>query len=1101
MSSNKFGYILVFLILALASASINVNAKGDKNNKKNILKTTDQIANTYIDINNISTLISNIGFGDYNTNSSLEGTVYPKGSGKTCIFESGFVWGAYVTGDSVPHVGGSTYSSGLQPGPIMADGQPASDPSSDNYRVFRVRPDIYPGGPDIDLTGDAANEGTTPSALRAQYEKDWNEWPAAGTSNDLGAPFTDKNGDGKYEPAIDVPGVPGSDQTVYWVANDENKNKSDALYGTDPSGIEIHGTFWAYAQTGALGNMYFKKYTLINKGYQKYTMDSMFVSWWADVDNGDASNDFVGNDTTLSLTYCYNADAVDNVYSPLPPPVVGADFFQGPIVQGTTSDSAIFNGMVVHGKKNLPMTAAYYFINGDPILVDPTLGGDPQGSVQFYRLMNGLLPLSGEPFVDPITGQPSKFVLTGDPVTHTGWIDGVQFPKGDRRQGMASGPFTMAPGDTQEVVVAEMVAGAITGVDRLSAIGLLKFYDQTAQSAYNNFFNLPTPPKAPQVKVATLDKKIVLNWGGDISAVAATENPVLKGYKFEGYNIYQLPNRAATIADAKRIATYDVADGVLKINDDYFDASSGVVANHVVEFGTDNGVQRFITISTDAFNSGNPLVDGIKYYFAVTAYSYNPDAVPHALENPISIIGGANGIIPQSPDPGVRYSYSAGDTIQSVHTGKSDGQAFALVVDPTVLTGDQYKVTFDSTGGTTTWSLTDVTKNQVVLSKQTNLSGDGNYQITNGMMVKVTGPSTPGMKDWDVPSGTRHFTWAGGAGDFGFEGFEGAIGWAAPSTLFGDGIEPVPASAISNTLLKLAQVSDTASFNPSFPANDENMSFGYRYGRHFANPAAQPQFAPYIVNTAGGYSYQDFNKDVPLSAWNVDNPASPQRLAVGFMENNEAGGLVDGKYWPPFYANASNTDGSGPREWLWIFQAPYNETPNTAYEVESTGNDLPIMWFCTMARRNTDPWSPDATGEDQFMILANHVNSVNDAFTFTATAPTSSDSVAKSDVQHINVFPNPYYGVNSQEINKYARFVTFNHLPDKAKIRIFNLAGILVKVIDHDGTQFERWDLTNQSGFPVGSGLYIAYIDMPSLGTTKILKLAIIQEQQFLDRF
>jgi hypothetical protein len=35
----------------------------------------------------------------------------------------------------------------------------------------------------------------------------------------------------------------------------------------------------------------------------------------------------------------------------------------------------------------------------------------------------------------------------------------------------------------------------------------------------------------------------------------------------------------------------------------------------------------------------------------------------------------------------------------------------------------------------------------------------------------------------------------------------------------------------------------------------------------------------------------------------------------------------------------------------------------------------------------------------------------------------------------------------------------------------------------------------------VGSGLYVAHIEMPAVGATKILKVAIIQEQQILDRF
>ncbi len=61
---------------------------------------------------------------------------------------------------------------------------------------------------------------------------------------------------------------------------------------------------------------------------------------------------------------------------------------------------------------------------------------------------------------------------------------------------------------------------------------------------------------------------------------------------------------------------------------------------------------------------------------------------------------------------------------------------------------------------------------------------------------------------------------------------------------------------------------------------------------------------------------------------------------------------------------------------------------------------------------------------------------------------------------------------------------------------------MLVRTIDkQDEGQFARWDLANENGLPVASGLYIAYIELPELGTTKILKLAIIQEQQILDRF
>jgi len=79
-------------------------------------------------------------------------------------------------------------------------------------------------------------------------------------------------------------------------------------------------------------------------------------------------------------------------------------------------------------------------------------------------------------------------------------------------------------------------------------------------------------------------------------------------------------------------------------------------------------------------------------------------------------------------------------------------------------------------------------------------------------------------------------------------------------------------------------------------------------------------------------------------------------------------------------------------------------------------------------------------------------------------------------------------------------------LPAYAKVRIVNLAGVLVRTLEKsDPTQFLRWDLQNDSGLPVASGIYIAYIELKDAkGTdlgTKTVKFAIIQEQQFLRNF
>jgi len=110
-------------------------------------------------------------------------------------------------------------------------------------------------------------------------------------------------------------------------------------------------------------------------------------------------------------------------------------------------------------------------------------------------------------------------------------------------------------------------------------------------------------------------------------------------------------------------------------------------------------------------------------------------------------------------------------------------------------------------------------------------------------------------------------------------------------------------------------------------------------------------------------------------------------------------------------------------------------------------------------------------------------------------------AAAKAEVNKVNVFPNPYYAVNNSERRREARYVTFSHLPEKATIRIFNLAGTLVTTLEKNSTQqFLEWDLTNHKGLPVASGIYLVHIDMGDLGV-KILKSAIIMEQQFLDNF
>jgi hypothetical protein len=1076
--NKRYFNLSLLLVLVICFALPLLGAGKSSGSNRSVQKVTGSPAYTYMDISNFSTVFRNDGISDIDNQQLNSGFIFPRGSGKTCVFQSGFLWGGKIN-DSIK-VGGTTYNTGLQPGKILSPGV-AEDPDLAKNRIYRVRPDYKTAS----LASEAANEGTSVDAIYSQFDADWQNWPAAD-----GAPYTDVNSNGHYDPDVDIPGVPGADMTIWFVANDLNSTNTQHLYGSTPMGMELQATIWAYAQQGALGNMLFRKYLLINKGLS--TVDSMYVSMWSDIDDGNATDDYAGCDTTLSLAYAYNANAVDAVYDPLPPPAVGFDFFQGPVVNGSESDTAIFRGVKVGGKRNLPMTAFYYFARGDANVTDPTLQ-DYQGSLQFYNFLRGRVGKTGAPFADPNTGQITTFPLAGDPQSRTGWVDGQVLPAGDRRLGMSSGPISMAPGDTQEVVVAEIAAGAIAGVDRISAIGLLKFYDQQAQLAYNNFFNLPTPPPSPKASIAELERSIVLNWGSDTTAFNSTESFNSKGYAFQGYNVYQLPSASATIDQAKRLVTYDISDGTGKIKDFYFDPGTGEVLVTVKQFGNDTGIKRFFEITEDVLGGGGPLIDGKRYYFAVTGYNYNPskDAVPNNLESPLSIIT----VVPHSNNPGVRYGANALDTVAGVtHTvvgnnSMSEGIVTPIVVDPTKLTGHVYHVTFDTTGGTIGWNLIDSTANKQLINHSTNQSGDQTYLVVDGMQVRVEGPP-PGMKDWSIPAGTREWTWSNADG-FGLEGFNGAIGMGYNNWFSSSSTTP---TQLHNVLLKFAAV-DSATGALIDPA-DTLASFGYRYLRHATSPAAKPEFLPYIVNPSAGYAYQDYKKGVPFAAYDIE---TNRRLMVGHLETNDATGLVDGRYYPPSSNAPDPNTGGGAREFFFIFDVPYSTTPDPALQDDILDVTMPIMWFGTPNRRGEQYFHAG----DEFEILANHPNNFPDVFRFVAPSVTRSNDLAKQDVQSINVFPNPYYAANSQELNKYQHFITFSHLPTVATIRIFNLAGILVRTLAKTdaSTQYQRWDLNNENQLPVASGLYIAYIDMPELGTTKILKFTVIQKQQILDRF
>jgi hypothetical protein len=119
------------------------------------------------------------------------------------------------------------------------------------------------------------------------------------------------------------------------------------------------------------------------------------------------------------------------------------------------------------------------------------------------------------------------------------------------------------------------------------------------------------------------------------------------------------------------------------------------------------------------------------------------------------------------------------------------------------------------------------------------------------------------------------------------------------------------------------------------------------------------------------------------------------------------------------------------------------------------------------------------------------VNMNNPMYAFsTADLKVSTDDnlSAVQALDLINVVPNPYYAYSAYETNQFDNRVKFTNLPEKCEIKIYTVNGLLIRKFTKDSPQtFLDWDLKNQAGIPVASGLYIIHVNVEGVGE-KILK-------------
>ena len=374
------------------------------------------------------------------------------------------------------------------------------------------------------------------------------------------------------------------------------------------------------------------------------------------------------------------------------PPAIGIDFFEGPYQDADGLDNPGPHLDTVNGIIQTVVPTVAEAINqkgivysglgigyGDNIIDNERFGmkgftyftggaaatqNDPSTAAQFYNYMSGLWRFgdlivyggTGYPGSSGSTTTPTRYAFPDDSDTLHWGTDGIDLgfdwseqtnnnPVGDRRFVQAAGPFTLKPGAVNNITVGVVYARSLEG-DLYASVRSLKRADTKAQALFDNCFKIFDPPSAPKLTIQELENELVLmlsNPNGsnnyneeyqeeDKINIVDPGNGVIydKVYKFEGYQIYQMVDDAASVSDitditkARLVAQCDIKNEVSKLVNFVFDEDLGFSVPTEKVDGENKGIRHSFSITEDQFAQGTRrLVNHKTYYYISVAYGYN----------------------------------------------------------------------------------------------------------------------------------------------------------------------------------------------------------------------------------------------------------------------------------------------------------------------------------------------------------------------------------------------------------------------------------------------------------------------------------------------
>jgi hypothetical protein len=236
--------------------------------------------------------------------------------------------------------------------------------------------------------------------------------------------------------------------------------------------------------------------------------------------------------------------------------------------------------------------------------------------------------------------------------------------------------------------------------------------------------------------------------------------------------------------------------------------------------------------------------------------------------------------------------------------------------------------------------------------------------------------------------------------------------------------------------------------------------------------AADQTISSRNVAWPGDYEIRFF--DTPADTTAFDEPPQYPLMPVNFMITN----ITSGQRVKVIVDDQDGSVSLTPGDTIRILDGYVNEST------------FKIVYRVSYGRPPFGAFVPPQGG-DRFVIRTKKPFFTGDYFTF-KTHPGYVDSkAAKDQLGEITVVPNPYIATAKWEprtlytTGRGDRRIEFKKLPAQCTIRIYTVAGSLVKTLHKDSAPTDgslSWDLISDDEMEIAFGLYIFHVEAPGIG-------------------